>query len=96
MRITVQGEIIVKLVSLSPFVAALVLAGCIPATPVVSDFNGSSVKIQTSALSDNAEADAKAQAEADRICKKGGKRGAEFASTRALPDYVTERLYLCL
>lgn len=71
------------------------LSACIPATPVVSDYNGNSVKIQMSALADANEAKANAQAEAERICGKVGKR-AEYASTRQLPEYNSEHLYLCL
>ena len=72
----------------------LILSAC-DATPVVSDFNGSSVKIQTSALTSVKEARASSQAEANRICGKVGKH-AEYASTRAAADYVAEHLYLCL
>jgi hypothetical protein len=76
--------------------ALLALAGCVPATPIVSDYNGASVKIQTSTLADTGEADAVALAEASRICKTGGKRTAEPASSRMVDDYTVERLYLCL
>lgn len=75
--------------------AALALAGCIPAQAVVSDFNGASVKIQTNQLASAEENRAAAQLEADRICAKE-KRRAEYASTRTLPDYVQEHLFLCL
>ena len=75
---------------------ALLIAGCVPADPIISDFNGDSVKLQTSQLSDAAEAKAETQKEATRICRQGGKSRAEYASTRALPDYVQEHLYLCL
>jgi len=70
------------------------LSACTTA-PVVSEFNGSSVKLQTSAFGNVKEARAATQAEANRICGKVGKR-AEYASTRSLPDYTVEHLYLCL
>lgn len=72
------------------------LAGCIPPPePIVSEFNGDSVKVQIAGYGDPVEAKALTQAEANRIC---GKRGlqAEYASTRTLPDYNIENLYLCL
>lgn len=73
----------------------LLAAACVPATPIVSDYNGASVKIQMSQLADADEASASALAEANRICSKEGKR-AEFASTRTVADYTSEFLYLCL
>lgn len=78
--------------------AFLGLSACMPVQPVVSDFNGASVKIQRATLVSDTEEEAKAKtlAEATRICMAGGKARAEFASTRSLPDYVTEDLYLCL
>ena len=73
----------------------LVLAGC-STDPLVSDFNGSSVKLQTDVFMTLAEAKKKTQAEASRICAKVGKQ-AEYASSRELPGgYVLEHLYLCL
>jgi len=72
----------------------LVLSAC-DTPPVVSDFNGSSVKIQTSAFTSVKEARTSSQAEASRICGKVGKH-AEYASTSAAADYVSEHLYLCL
>jgi hypothetical protein len=77
-------------------VVAIAVSGCVPATPIVSDYNGASVKIQTSVLADTSEADAVALAEATRICKTGGKRTAEPASQRPVDEYTIERLYLCL
>lgn len=72
------------------------LAGCIPPPePVVSEFNGDSVKVQIASYGDPIEARKLTLAEANRIC---GRRGlhAEYASTRTLPDYNIENLYLCL
>ncbi|GKY86992.1 hypothetical protein [Sinisalibacter aestuarii] len=75
--------------------------------PVVSQFNGDSVSIQLNgnvfeflAAEDKQVALNKADAEAARICAKGPKKKAEFASFRNVPtgqySYVIERLYLCL
>ena len=74
------------------------LTACAPNVATVSDFNGDSVKIQTNQLAANGEeAKANAQIEADRICSKGHKKRAEYASTRTLPnDYIDEHLFLCL
>ncbi len=67
------------------------LLGCVE--PIVSDFNGSSVKIVEDFGSRNpTEATV---AEAKRICGKVGKT-SEYASTRNLPNYQTEYLFLCL
>lgn len=80
--------------------AILVLAcvvACGPVVPIVSEFNGDSVKIQVSVLTDDPQGDAKVDAEALRICRSGGKRRAERASSRSIPDaYAVEYLYLCL
>lgn len=76
---------------------ALMLAACAPPTATIADFNGDSVKIQTNQMASNAEeAKANAQTEADRICQKGHRKRAEYASTRALPNYINEHLFLCL
>ena len=75
--------------------ASLLLIAACDAPPVVSDFNGSSVKLQTSSLVSVRDAKAGTQIEAGRICGKVGKQ-AEYASTRTLPNYVSEHLYLCL
>lgn len=85
---------------ISSFLTVAVLSGCTPATPIVSDYNGASVKIQRQTLTSDSEdaAKAKSLAEATRICQAGGKQRAEPASTRALPsnNYVVEDLFLCL
>jgi hypothetical protein len=73
-------------------VAPLALLGCVT-QPIVSDFNGSSVKLQEAFGGASPKAETKL--EAGRICGKVGKK-AEFASYRNLPDYNTEYLYLCL
>lgn len=81
------------------FVAfAIALGGCVAGagTPVVSDYNGASVKLQTSSWESAETTKAKTQAEATRICAKTGKR-AEYASTTTNPNtYISEHLYLCL
>lgn len=74
--------------------------------PAVSEYNGDSVTIQLSSMmqmaSPEVQADAisKADEEAARICAKGSKKRAEYASTRNIPisnySYLTERLYICL
>lgn len=82
-----------KLLALSGILA---IAGCVPVPPVVSDFNGSSVKVQTVSLADPS-ATPEALAEANRICQTAAGKRAEYASTRSLPDgYTFEHLYLCL
>lgn len=73
--------------------AAFALSACIPANPVVSDFNGDSVKVQDSALAEGSKE--AATVEATRICAKRNRR-AEYASVRDLGDYRAEYLFLCL
>lgn len=63
--------------------------------PVVSDFNGASVKIQTDAILAPKQSPA-TDAEATRICRAGGKSRAEYASSRDIGQYKIEHLYLCL
>jgi len=76
--------------------ALLSVAACVPAQPIVSEYNGSSVKIQTSSLAATADIKSSTQTEANRICGKTGKR-AEYASTVTNPNtYVSEHLFLCL
>lgn len=82
-----------KVIALAAFFP---LAACIDPNPTVADYNGDSVKIQTHQMADATKAAAVAQAEANRICSKGSKKRAEYASTRQLPNYVSEHLYLCL
>ena len=72
--------------------APLALLGCV-ATPVISDFNGNSVKLQQGF--GGATPSAETTLEANRICRKVSK-DAEFASYRNLPDYNTEYLFLCI
>ena len=75
-------------------VLGLLVAACdIPSSAAVSDYNGVSVKVTASSLSTNATTET--QAEAERICAKGGKSTAERVSQRALPDYAVEYLFIC-
>ncbi|MGV8987425.1 MAG: hypothetical protein ACOH2H_14225 [Cypionkella sp.] len=74
------------------FAALVLVSGCATA-PIVSDYNGASVKIRTDMMTANAGPATKA--EASRICGASGKR-AEYASTRQLDNYDYEHLYLCL
>lgn len=75
---------------------AFTVSACVQAVPIVSDYNGASVKIQASAFASAEDAKTKTQAEATRICAKTGKR-AEYASTTTNQNtYVSEHLYLCL
>lgn len=76
----------------------LLISACAPVTPIVSDFNGASVKIQrTTMTSDSVEvAKQKTHDEATRICQSGGKKRAEYASTVQTSDYIVQDLYLCL
>ncbi|MCV2867913.1 hypothetical protein OEW28_04675 [Defluviimonas sp. WL0002] len=83
-------------VTIRVVLALAVLSGCVPTTATVSDYNGASVKVQTSNLAPAKEQMAVAQKEADRICAIGTSKSAEYASTRQLPDYVAEHLFLCL
>lgn len=75
--------------------ALLALSACVPAEPIVSDFNGDSVKIvQYNSMGEGGRTE-KTDAEASRICGKRGLK-AEYASVRTLPSYQLEYLYLCL
>ncbi len=88
--------------------ATCAIAGCVSQiTPAISQFNGDSVSIQLNGnqmefadATVRDQAKAAADAEATRICRKGSKKRAEFASTRNIPtgqySYITELLYLCL
>lgn len=79
-------------------IVAVFLTACsLPATPIVADYNGDSVTIVTPAFANATEARQKAQAEADRICVKGHKKRAEYASTRSNQQtYEQHHLFLCL
>lgn len=74
----------------------LLLAACEPIPPAVASFNGDSVSIQENTLFAAPNSKALVAAEAERICQKGHRKRAEYVSTRTLPDYVVEHLFLCL
>lgn len=76
-------------------IAPIALFACVPVDPVVSDYNGASVKIILPPVATPEQTTAM-NAEATRICKAGGKRRAEGVSKRELPDYRIEYLFLCL
>ena len=72
----------------------LTLSACV-VPPIVTEFNGDSVTIQGADFTYDDSLKTLYKAEADRICGKIGKR-AEYASSRAVPGYVMQHLYLCL
>ena len=77
-------------------ISFVALSGCVsPSEPIVSDFNGDSVKIAQFNYMGEGGRHAGTDAEAARICGKQGKK-AEYASVRYLPDSYAEHLYLCL
>ncbi|MFN5999329.1 MAG: hypothetical protein ACK47C_06175 [Paracoccaceae bacterium] len=74
-------------------IAIVALSACVPTEPVVSDFNGASVKLVDYAAGKTPEN----QAEATRICLAGGKQRAEYASSSYNSyTYQSQHLYLCL
>ena len=102
-------HLLIKFVCLG---AVSALAGCDtgPQEPIVTDFNGASVKVLIPAMPSNNEVSsverAKAHAEAARICQSGRTgTNAEYVSTRTLTErdpfwgttiYQKELLFLCL
>jgi len=81
---------------LAIFAFGLGLAGCVESSiPVVSDYNGASVKIQEPGLFTSTPPSAAAIAEAGKICKTAGKR-ANFASSSMVSEYRVDHLFLCL
>lgn len=80
-----------------PVVVLLGLAACEPMPGIVSDYNGASVKIRQDTTLSVAAVTDQITAEAERICRAGGKGRAEYASTMAHPNgYYAEHLFLCL
>ncbi len=76
--------------------ALATLAGCVsPSEPIVSDYNGDSVKISQYNYFSEGGRHAGTDAEAARICAKKGRK-AEYASVRYLPNSYAEHLYLCV
>lgn len=81
----------------APLIALLFIAACVPpGEPIVSDYNGDSVKITMYNAFGEGGRSAATDAEALRICQRGGKRVAEYASVRQSAEYQVEHLYLCL
>lgn len=87
-------------------VASLLLMGCASSKPMVSDFNGDSVKVRVACglAYECMKPRPEDQAEADRICGTRGRK-AQFAST--VPGNTTnlatgvtmenyDHLYLCV
>lgn len=71
------------------------LSACVPSAPIISDYNGASVKIAQDNYFGEGARNATTDAEAARICSKTGKK-AEYASVRQSAEYQVEHLYLCL
>ena len=76
--------------------ACLAVTACAPQAPIVTGYNGDSVTLQQASPLAPAARTPAADAEAARICAKGSKKRAEYASSHQLPQYITEHLYLCL
>lgn len=74
-------------------ILALLVARCAVPPPQVRACNGASVHV-TRALGGLAPA-APATDTAEKICAKSGKH-ARFASSKPLPNYITDDLFLCL
>lgn len=74
----------------------LIVAACAPLPGVVSDFNGSSVKIRQETVANVPGVTPQIEEEAARICATAKKK-AEYASTLSAPtkEYA-EHLFLCL
>ena len=83
--------------ALAVSMAGLLSACAIPASPIVSEYNGDSVTLVTSAFADQSSVKQTTQKEATRICSKGPKKRAEYASTRTNQQtYEQSHLFLCL
>lgn len=76
--------------------ALLTVVACAPLPGVVSDFNGSSVKIRQETVANVPGVTPQIEEEAARICATAKKK-AEYASTLSAPtkEYA-EHLFLCL
>ena len=81
----------------APLFSLALLTACVPAgEPIVSDYNGDSVKIAMYNAFGEGARSAATDAEALRICQKGGRRTGEYASVQQSAEYQVEHLYLCL
>ncbi|QPM89360.1 hypothetical protein [Pseudooceanicola algae] len=78
-------------------IIAFTLTACTEPAPVVSDFNGDSVKIQESTLLTGANPEEpEVVNQASRICGTRGRK-AEYVSTTYAPNnYYASHLFLCL
>lgn len=94
------------MIRISLAVAALALGGCASSKPMVSDFNGDTVKIRVACgmAYDCARPRPEDQAEATKICGTKGKAARFTSSLPAAPTYIGngvavdnwEHLYLCV
>lgn len=77
----------------------LPIAACVAPDPIISDFNGDSVKFVGPDIAYGGDFatdyKTKMDAEAKRLCNLRG-RTPESASRRVLPSYQVEYLYICL
>ncbi len=76
--------------------AAALLAACVPSEPLVTDYNGASLKLTMTNFAGEGVISDATNAKALTICQSGGKRRTEYASSRMVNDYQIEHLYLCL
>lgn len=76
---------------------ATLLTACISLDdgPVVTDYTGSTVRIQRPGLPPASGPGPEEIAEANRVCAIDGRR-AEIASNRMVADTTTEHLFLCV
>lgn len=77
--------------------ATSIVSACTEPAPVVSDFNGHSVKIQQSTIFTPPNPNLPGiKTEAQRICGREGKE-AEYASSRSGPNNAyADHLFLCV
>lgn len=76
------------------WITPLALMGCVEVEPAISQFNGSSVSVQSPGLHTQAPS-ADEAAPAVATCAKAGKK-AEFASSRMVGSATVEYLFLCV
>ncbi|MBI1494081.1 hypothetical protein [Halocynthiibacter styelae] len=84
-----------RVYSLTIMISATLLTGCVATTspPVISDFNGDSVKLVTPMMAENLR-------KANEICGTRN-RSAQYASTTTIESDIAfgekaEHLYLCI
>lgn len=82
--------------NLAIFAALVALSACVLPGPIVSDYNGDSVKVVTLSYVSTVPTP-ETDSEALRICRAGGRVKAEYASTRMdTRTGESTHLYLCL